>query len=755
MSAPGNAEYVAQQLGSAHRSGSGWKCLCPAHNDHNPSLSVSDGDNGLLLVNCKAHCSQGNVINALRNRGLWCDDVQPPRQIQAHRANGHAKVSSGRIIAEYDYRDETGELVFQVLRKEPKGPFPQRRPDGNGGWIWDLKGVPRVPYCLPDLIAADPAAIVFIPEGEKDVENLCAIGLVATCNPGGAGKWDKRYNGHLRGRRVVVLPDNDPQKTKPDGTPEFHADGRPVLPGQDHAADVAASLRGTAASVHVLMLPGLPLKGDVSDWIAEGGTADELLGMAAELQREAEAAARSITTVMQEPNTLRARAETTELPLGEVEATEDAVARAFAERYAGEFVFDHTAMAWFIWRSGRWTLDNRSAVWNAAREFTRTVRNRLDEPNATLAKVSFTNAVERASRADPKLAVSQEIWDTDAWLLGTPDGVVDLRTGDILPPDPSRYISRHTSVAPAPPGTPAPLWLAFLKSALKGDAATQSFIKRLSGYMLTGDVTEEMLTFLYGSGGNGKGVLLTVLLGILGEYAVSVPIEVFTADSHINREYYRAQMAGARLVTASETKSQATWAESQIKELTGNEAPLSARQPYGKPFTFHPQFKLLLVGNHAPKLKGRTPAMERRLRIVPMNHTPENPDPDLKEKLKAEYPAILRWMLDGCAEWQRDRLGTSEAIKGATAAYFERQDAFRHWLDERCTLDARKKQKFGLLLANFNEWAKANGEETLSQNAFSELIDRTPPLFRKRANDGSWVIGIDLKPAMDEGNPWQ
>jgi len=190
------------------------------------------------------------------------------------------QASPSSISATYDYHDATGKLVFQVARLIPKT-FRQRRPDGNGGWIWDMRGVDRVPYRLPDLLRAAPDALVFICEGEKDCDNLRERGLIATTNPGGAGKWSPAYNPHLRGRHVVVLSDNDPQATMPDGTLRFHPDGRPVLPGQAHAADVARSLQGTAASVRVLMLPGLPLKGDVSDWLAAGGTAEELEALAA------------------------------------------------------------------------------------------------------------------------------------------------------------------------------------------------------------------------------------------------------------------------------------------------------------------------------------------------------------------------------------------------------------------------------------------------------------------------------------------
>ena len=156
----------------------------------------------------------------------------------------------------YQYRDAAGHLVFEVVRKVPKD-FRQRRPDGNGGWIWNLKGIERIPYRLPELLAAPADALVFIVEGEKDADRLASLGLVATCNAGGAGKWHRSYNQHLQGRAVVILPDNDQA-------------------GRDHAADVAKKLAGIAASVRIVERPGLLEKGDVSDWLDTGNTLADL-----------------------------------------------------------------------------------------------------------------------------------------------------------------------------------------------------------------------------------------------------------------------------------------------------------------------------------------------------------------------------------------------------------------------------------------------------------------------------------------------
>jgi hypothetical protein len=237
--------------GVRERPGGGWDALCPAHEDDRPSLSVGVGKDGRVLLKCHACCTAEEVVAAL---GLTMSDLY------ADSANGEAR----RVVATYDYRDEAGCLCFQTVRYCPKD-FRQRRPDGGGGWVWDLKGVERLLYRLPELAAADPSAPVFIPEGEKDVDRVRSLGLIATCNPLGAGKWRARFNGPLLGRHVVIIPDNDDA-------------------GRDHARKVSASLAGTAAAVTVLELPGLPDKGDVSDWLSAGGTKERLLGLARQAQ---------------------------------------------------------------------------------------------------------------------------------------------------------------------------------------------------------------------------------------------------------------------------------------------------------------------------------------------------------------------------------------------------------------------------------------------------------------------------------------
>jgi hypothetical protein len=213
------------------------------------------GGNAWQLLTLKGGMLPAAAHSWLKDElGLQIDEPKPP------------KVRS-QIIAEYDYVDEKGALLFQALRYGPNKTFKQRTPDGNGGWIWSVKGARIVPYRLPELVAAPPEATIYIAEGEKDVDNLRARGCIATCNPMGAGKWRTEFAEYFRGRNVVILPDNDET-------------------GREHALDVAVNLAPVTAGaggagVRILELPGLPHKGDVSDWLAASGTPEQLDALAA------------------------------------------------------------------------------------------------------------------------------------------------------------------------------------------------------------------------------------------------------------------------------------------------------------------------------------------------------------------------------------------------------------------------------------------------------------------------------------------
>jgi putative DNA primase/helicase len=436
--------------------------------------------------------------------------------------------------------------------------------------------------------------------------------------------------------------------------------------------------------------------------------------------------------------------------------TEGAVADAFIAKHGEDLRYDHEACAWYLWDGIRWTTDKTKLAFRWAHDLARRLGTDSSDNKVaiTAGKAAFAAGVERIAQTDRAVKVLTDQWDRDLWLAGTPDGTLDLRTGEVRESRREDYITRSLGVSPAPAGTPHPIWTKYLDEATGGDKALQTALQRLIGYGLTGEVNEEIVAFLYGVGGSGKGTFLRTIVALFADYVVAVPIEVFTAYSSLNLEYYRAKMVGARLVTSSETEQGKMWAEAQLKEMTGNEAPLSARHPYGKPFSFSPQFLIILVGNHAPKLKGKSRAMERRLRIMPFNRLPAVENNRLKDELRAEYPAILRWAVDGCLAWQKDGLGTAEAVVAETNRYFETQDSFGSWVDDRCITDPDLEIKSSILLANYNSWARANTETEMNANDFAEMLDRTPGVSRVKTHGTRRVRGIGLR-ATPEENPWE
>jgi putative DNA primase/helicase len=265
------------------------------------------------------------------------------------------------------------------------------------------------------------------------------------------------------------------------------------------------------------------------------------------------------------------------------------------------------------------------------------------------------------------------------------------------------------------------------------------------GYCLTGDMREEMFGFAYGPGGAGKGTFFGAAQSILADYGLQMGMDVFSANSKTNQEYARATMVGARMIMASETKVGDTWNEAGLKEYSGNEGLLSARQIFGKIFSFRLQAKILLIGNSAPKLAGEASSMRRRLHVIPFNHVAQQKNDKLKEALRAEYPQILRWILDGCAAWQRDGLGTCDKVQAASAAYFEEQDAVQSWANERLEVGAGCRVKRADLLADYTAWARANGEDALAAHGFYETARRTLNLTDYKTMGVRYLIGAAIR----------
>jgi putative DNA primase/helicase len=402
--------------------------------------------------------------------------------------------------------------------------------------------------------------------------------------------------------------------------------------------------------------------------------------------------------------------------------TDEALALTFSERHCDDLRYVAAWARWYEWTGAVWKPDDTLRTFNRARAICREASQECNDENtaASVASGSTIAAVERLARYDRRHAATVEQWDSDPWLLNTPGGVVDLRTGKMRHHRADDHMTKITAIAP---GGDCPQWLAFLKTITNGDEERQSFLQRVAGYCLTGSTREHALFFGYGTGGNGKGVFLNTLTGLMADYATISGMETFTASATDRHPTDLAMLRGARLVTAQETEQDRKWAESKIKAMTGGD-PITARFMRQDFFTYIPNFKLFIAGNHKPGLRSVDEAIRRRLNLFPFDVKipADQRDPELPEKLKAEWPGILKWMIEGCLEWQRDGLKQPLAVTSATDEYFESEDAFGLWFKECCVDVASAITSSATLFKSWSTWAGEAGEHVGSQKRFSQIL---------------------------------
>ena len=390
-----------------------------------------------------------------------------------------------RLVATYDYTDRDGVLLFQVLRYDPKD-FDQRGPAGSGGWI-SSQGDRRALYRWRDLVAY-PDATLFVCEGEKDADRIASLGHCATTVAN--GNWKDVDVSDVAGRDVIILE---------------HADEAGVA----KALKAANILHPLAKTIRIVRLPKHEKTAkrhgkDVSDW----------------LDVDEDNAAKLVDECFSVPLWTPAIAvvqDAQQIDNGAI--TQDGIARIFAIRFADRFRFCHHSGAWHEWSGTHWKKDDTALAFQFVRELGREFSEDAKQTEIKeVRRVSFAGGVERFARSDRLLAVTSDHWDRNPFLLGTPDGTVDLRTGELRPPEPDDGITKITSVVPSD-RSDCPLWLKFLDQTFRSDQELIRFLQQWGGYCLTGDTREHALLFGSGAGGNGKSVWLNTHLGILGDYA--------------------------------------------------------------------------------------------------------------------------------------------------------------------------------------------------------------------------------------------
>ncbi len=327
----------------------------------------------------------------------------------------------------------------------------------------------------------------------------------------------------------------------------------------------------------------------------------------------------------------------------------------------------------------------------------------------------------------------------------------ELTDGTSYAPRREDYITQKTACRMADPGTPHPVWDAFLLRVTADDLELIAFLQRFIGYCLTGYTKEHVFLFLYGTGRNGKGTFINTIVKIFGDYATVASISTFLASKSDRHPTEIAKLRGKRLVVAQETPVGRVWDEAKIKSLTGGDQ-MSAHFMRQDDFVFDPIFKLIISGNHKPRLNCVDVAIRARLLIVPF--IVEIPwaerDLNLMDKLRVEWPAILRWALEGCMEWQRIGLKQPASVTTATEEYFSGEDTFTQWLEDECDAEPNntfKTASVGDLYGSWSTYCKDNGDEPGSKKAFHEEMKNHgfSPIKLGHAKTRSFS-GIQLKP---------
>lgn len=391
----------------------------------------------------------------------------------------------------------------------------------------------------------------------------------------------------------------------------------------------------------------------------------------------------------------------------------------------------------WLWFNGlRWIRDEQGELMRYAKDVPQSIIAASDKLPMDRRKeaILFALRSEQAPRlaatielakSEPDITMPYRDFDTNHWLVGVENGVLDLRDGKTVPPRSSMRITRSLGTSFQTSAT-CPKWMAFLHRIMAGDIGMIESLQRACGYSLTGSTSEQCIFINQGPGANGKSVFMRVLREVAKDYGADVAADTFLDRDRRDSSNDLARLAGVRFVCASEIDEGKQLAESLIKSITGGEA-ISARFLYREYFEFVPQFKVWIACNHKPRISGDDHGIWRRIRLIPFRVTipPEEQDRELLDKLRAEMPGILNWMVEGAVAWQKHGLDPPAAVLNATATYKAESDAIGEWIDQRCVVADGVSIQAKLLYDDYAKFIGDRGSHPLSMKRWAQrMADR-------------------------------
>lgn len=435
-------------------------------------------------------------------------------------------------------------------------------------------------------------------------------------------------------------------------------------------------------------------------------------------------------------------------------------ARIYAQSTRDKLIYVSKAGRWLRWDGTRWSwCDKGEEMAHAKSTADMILQSAVDlvkgdkdkhqkrlSSALRLQNLPRLEAMIELAKSESGMCVGQMTeLDSDPWLLGVRNGVVNLHDGGLLAPDPKMLMTRQAA-AEYRHDAECPRWLAFLDSIFEGDTETVAFIQRALGYTLTGVTTEEALFICFGFGANGKSVFGNVVSAILGDYAQAAPPSLLTVrrDGDAGPRNDIARLCGARLVSINETQNGDRLDEQIVKMLAGRE-PLSARFLHKEYFDFLPTAKPWLRTNHRPIVTGDDDGVWRRLHLVPFRRkfAEEDRDPWLEQKILEERDGILAWMVQGCLEWQRNGLNPSQLVRRESATYRKESDLLGEFLEEKTAVDQTSREEQTKMFLAWCVWNEINGTRHGSKTSFTRKLSERGVGVGK-SNSSRFYTGLRL-----------
>jgi len=736
--------YYAARLPRLQQRGREWRCPCPIHGGKNDNFSVNAGTG---LWHCHSQCGRGgsvydlemelggvdfpaaaNEVRRIVGRpALRTVDREPEmkwglpgwsHQYLRERIEKVERERGWKHTAIYPYFFADGQFSYVKVRfidKQNDKTFRQWAVSSNGGWI-SRKKAGREPllYRLNTLAAAEE---IFIVNGEKAADRGAAdLGIATTCAPDGEGKWWGEYTKPLVGKLVRIVIDRDEK-------------------GELHGKVVSEALGPHVREVKIVRLPGLPLKGDLWDWIEAGSARQQLI----------EIVANTPAFQLPPPSTDAPAPQThasVEYPLLQQLRNDTGNADRLILKFGDRLRYCPAFKKWLVWDGRRWAVDDQVAARRLAKK---TMLDYLtqaadagndDHQRFAYSSLEARRIVNLLAMAECELVITPDKLDTHPFLLNFLNGVLDLETGALLPHDPERYITKLVRYHYNPRAA-CPLFLSFIARIMGNhpdasepelDRAERmvAYLQRALGYSLTGATVEKAVFVPFGSGNNGKTTLLSTFLHLLEEYAVLLQVDTLMVRQESNNtQADLADLRGARFVMTSETEEGQRLSQGKLKRITQGMGKIKAVRKYENPIEFPETHKLWMDTNSKPVIRAADDqATFNRLHPIPFTVTipAEEIDKSLPRKLLAEAEGILAWAVEGALEWRRNGLGKPPEVTAANDDWKAENDQLGRFIEDCCVVGSSFSSRARPLYLCYRQWAEGAGEPAITETMFGRRL---------------------------------